>query len=288
MRDRLGSSFLRVIGAYQAVQFAVFLAYSLPFGFFGRYALPFAASSLCFHGLVLYLLFLFRSDFVKEATGERLDHVNLANLVTLFRLSTLPTVLFVIVASKDYAIRYPLIALVAVVFATDALDGYISRKGREVTRIGRMMDSASDYALLFVISLVYHYFGIIPVWFLGLLVARLAGQSLMVLAIRIVKKRIEPRTSFLGKATVAGTMFLYGFELLRFVADLPTAVYAWLEYAVGAVVAASIVDKIALMIQELRRPAPVATEPAPNGQGETHADQERARDSAGENEGSQG
>ncbi len=293
-RDRLArlcaSMVLSILG-FQALQAGIFLAYALPFGFFRRYALPFAISSVAFHALLLSMLVLFRNDFVKEPGGERLSRVNLANLITLFRISTLPTILFIILASKDYPMRYPLIALVAVVFSTDFLDGYVSRTIKEKTRVGRMMDSASDYTLLFVISIVYYYFHLVPLWFFALLAARLAGQTLMILTVLAVKKRVTPRTTFMGKVTVASTMVLYALELARFVTDLPPALYAFAEYAVGAIVLASIADKLIVMARDLRAPAaqsPAGGRLVPEAGGETDADQERAGNSAGTNQGPQG
>jgi phosphatidylglycerophosphate synthase len=252
--DSLTTSFIRILVLYQGIQFGIFAAYSLPIGFFGSYAVPFALVSTGFHCFTFVMLYLFRGDFVVEPSGRKLERINAANAITLFRVSTLPTILYVILASKDYAIRFELVALVAIVFATDFLDGYVSRKYKEATRAGRMLDSASDYSLLFVISIVFHYFHIIPFWFLGLLVFRLAGQFAMVGVVLAVKKRVTPKTSFLGKATIASTMVLYAFELLRFVAIITPVVYDTLEYVVGTIVALSIIDKILIMGRDLRAP----------------------------------
>lgn len=250
--NELSRSFVSVLSAYQIIQIGIFLAYSLPMGFFRRYFAGFLAASVGFHLLVLWLLFMFRGDFVIEPGGIKLRRVNKANMITLFRLSTLPTILFVILASKDYPMRFQLVALIVIVFATDFLDGYVSRRDKETTRVGKMMDSASDYSLLFVISIVFHYFHIIPSWFLALLVTRLAGQALMLLVVLAVKKRVTPRTSFLGKATVASTMILYAFELLRFVADIHPVAFSILEYAAGAIVLVSIADKALIMARDLK------------------------------------
>ncbi len=251
----LVQSFARFLLAYQIIQTVIFLAYSIPMRFFSSYFAGFLLASTGFHAFIFILLFIFRGDFVIEPSGRKLDRVNKANAITLFRLSTLPTILFIILASKDYPMRYQLVALVAIVFATDFLDGYISRKDKETTRVGRMMDSASDYSLLFVISLVFYYFKIIPVWFLTLLVSRLVGQAAMLLAVLAVKKRITPKTSFLGKATVASTMVLYAFELLRFVADIPPAAFQVFEAIVGVIIVVSIIDKIVMMVNDLGSPA---------------------------------
>ncbi|PKL25984.1 MAG: hypothetical protein CVV47_02320 [Spirochaetae bacterium HGW-Spirochaetae-3] len=253
--DSLSRSFIKTLLLYQCIQFAILAAYAVPKGFFAAYVIPFAAVSIAFHGLIFTMLCLFKGDFVIVPSGRALERVNTANAITLFRVSTLPTILFVILASKNYPIRYSLVALVAIVFATDFLDGYVSRKNKETTRVGKMMDSASDYSLLFVITIVYYYFRVIPAWLFGLLVLRLAGQVAMVIVVLAVKKRITPKTTFLGKATVASTMILYAFELLRFVADIPLAAYSILEYVVGAIIVASIVDKVLIMARDLRAPA---------------------------------
>lgn len=259
--DSLTRSFIAILALYQGIQFGIFAAYSLPIGFFRSYALPFTLVSTGFHCFTFVLLYLFRGDFVIEPAGRRLERINWANAITLFRVSTLPTILYVILASKDYAIRFELVALVAIVFATDFLDGYVSRKYKEATRAGKMLDSASDYSLLFVISIVFHYFHIIPDWFLGLLVCRLAGQFAMVGIVLAVKKRVTPKTSLLGKATIASTMILYALELLRFVADIPPVVYNTLEYIVGGIIVMSIVDKILIMRRDLITPVQESTGP---------------------------
>ncbi len=273
--DSLTISFIKILLTYFVVQFGIFCAYSIPIGFFGSYIVPYSAVSIAFHGVLFVMLILFKGDFVIEPSGRKLTKVNKANAITLFRASTLPTILFVILASKDYALRYELIALVAVIFATDFLDGYVSRRDKEMTRVGKMMDSASDYSLLFVISIVFYYFHIIPAWFLVLLFIRLVGQAAMVLTLVIVKKRITPRTSFMGKATVASTMVLYAFELLRFVADISPKVYSTLEYIVGAIIIASIIDKVLIMKRDLGSPTQVVSGSGrlkPNVDGEHNGD----------------
>jgi len=247
-------SLLYTCTALLAAQFVFFTIFGLWFRFFGSYALLFLPVCLSFHIVLYVLLRIFRHDFRKVPSGEVLQRINLANIVTLIRLSTVPTIFFVLQASKDYPMRGALLFLLVPLFLSDFLDGYISRKGNQVTRVGKMLDAASDYSLLFVISVLFYYFHIIPAWFLGLLVFRLAGQFAMVGIVLAVKKRVTPRTSFLGKATIASTMVLYAFELLRFVADIPPAVYDTLEYFVGAIVVVSIIDKILIMRRDLMAP----------------------------------
>ncbi len=266
MSDRLSKSIYGSVGAYFMLQTAIFLSFALPAGFFARYALPFFCVSLGFHLFLLSLLFIFKSDFVKESSGERLERVNLANLVTMFRVTTLPTLLFLVLAARDYRIRFPLLALVVVVFASDFVDGYISRKGGEVTKVGRMMDSASDYSLLIVLTVVFHYFELIPRWLFLLVVARLGFQVVLMGILIAVKRKIEPKTTILGKVAVATIMALYAIEVVRLIFGLRyPALVEGLEWSVGAVVAVSIADKAAAFLRALREPSPAGGNRAEGG-----------------------
>jgi cardiolipin synthase len=253
MADRLSRSILTTVCAYLAFQSLLFAAFAVPAGFLSRYGFIFIAVSALFHAFLLFLLFVFKSDFVKESTGERLDRVNLANRITLFRVSTLPTLLFLVMAAKDYRIRIPLMLIVVVVFTTDFVDGYISRRGGEVTRIGRMMDSASDYSLLIVLTIVFYYFEIIPKWLFILVVFRLGLQTALLGALIAVRRRIEPKTSILGKVAVASIMMLYAAEILRLVSGIRLpAFFLGLELAVAVVIVASSADKVLMFTRDLR------------------------------------
>ncbi len=254
MNDSLTRSILVTIGIYLAGQAILFLAFALPSGFGAQYGLPFALATVGFHAFLLGLLLVFKQDFVKEATGERLDRVNLANRITLLRVSTLPTLLFLVMAARDYHIRVPLLALVVLVFASDFLDGYVSRKAREVTKIGRMMDSSSDYSLLIVLTVVFYYFTFIPAWFFYLVVARLGLQVVLMGILMAVKRKIEPKTTFLGKAAVAGIMVLYAAVVLQRLFTIRTPeLFVALLWAVAAVVLVSVADKLIFFERELTK-----------------------------------
>lgn len=259
--DTLVSSFLKIILLYQGMQILIFIAYALPFHFFKQWFLMFCLSSLGFHIFLFFLLFTFRADFVNDSDGTKLEKINLANSITLFRISTLPTMLFILLASKTKGIGYPIFALALLVFASDFADGYISRRYKEATRAGKMMDSAGDYALLFVITIVFYYFGIIPVWFAWLFIFRLFSQFILLIILLAVKKQLIIRTSFLGKATIASTMVLYAFEMLRLFCYIPMLAYQLLEYIAGFIVALSIFDKILIMLKDLRASPPEKMEP---------------------------
>jgi phosphatidylglycerophosphate synthase len=239
--------------AYFLIQCCVFLCFSLPGKFFNAYWAPFFFTSLAFHAFLYILLIFFMEDFRKEGSGEKLSSINLANRITLIRVSTLPTLLYLVLAARDYKIRYPLLVLVVFIFATDFLDGYVSRKGKEVTKAGRMMDSASDYSLLIVLTIVFRYYKLIPIWFLVLVMTRLGIQVLLMGTLIVVKKKIDPKTTFMGKVAVASIMVLYSVELLGLITmGLPNSFKSLLEAIVGAIVVASVGDKILSFVRSLK------------------------------------
>lgn len=241
----LRRSITKTIILYFMIQCAIFLIFSLPGGFFRDFWSQFLCASGGFHVFLYLLLILFKDDFKKEATGEKLASINMANRITLVRVSTLPTLLFLVIAAKHYHIRFPLLILVVFIFATDFLDGYVSRKANEVTKIGRMMDSASDYCLLIVLTLVFRYYRLIPLWFLILVLSRLGVQVLLMAILIVIRQKIEPKTTIMGKIAVASIMVVYTLEVLGLIlGGLPAALKNIVEYLVAAVIIVSIGDKV--------------------------------------------
>jgi len=259
--DRLGRSILATMGIYTALQclvFAAFAAAAVPTDagsspvFHLHYGLIFILVAFPFNALLTLGLFVFKSDFVKEPSGQVLKRVNLANVITLFRVTSMPTLLVLILAAKDYRIRLPLLGLVVLVFATDFVDGYISRRAGEVTKVGKMLDSASDYALLIVLTIVFYYFKLVPSWFFILVTVRLGIQVAFVFILIFVNKRIEPRSTIMGKVAVASIMVLYALEVIRLVFSIGRIGFvSALEFATSAIVLLSIVDKVIAFTREL-------------------------------------
>ena len=253
----LRQSFTRTIIVYFLCQCAIFCIFAIPGGFFSASAIVFFLTSVGFHAFLLLLLNFFIDDFRKEATQEKLSSINLANRITLIRVSTLPTLLFLVIAARSYRIRYPLLILVVFIFITDFLDGYISRKDNEVTKAGRMMDSASDYSLLIVLTLVFYYYRLIPIWFLVLVLARLGLQILFMAVLIAVKRKIEPTATFMGKVAVASIMVVYSVEVFGLIAgELPLLLKNTIEWTVAILVIASIGDKAISFVASMKGTKP--------------------------------
>ena len=187
-------------------------------------------------------------------SGAPLRRLNTANLLSLFRLSAIPTILgFLIVAQEVKRIYIILLPYIAVVFLSDFFDGFIARKRKEQSQFGKYLDSSSDYLMLFGFTGSYLYTKAVPSWFALLVLFRLLLQTLWIIIVYAKWKSLEHKSTFLGKAAVFSIMFVYAFELFELFSfpwiGNSTAVTI-LEWTSGAVVFASIFDKLILM----RRP----------------------------------
>jgi phosphatidylglycerophosphate synthase len=200
--------------------------------------------SLGFHALTLVFLLYLRADFFIEASGRKLERVNLANVLTLIRISTLPTILFLIKGAIGRRIPPATFVLTALVLLTDLLDGFVSRTMKQGTKIGRMLDSISDYCLLAVLAIVLSLYRFIHAWYFALVVARLFFQAAGMAIFFLAKHPIEPKPTFFGKVTVASTMIIFGLSILKnFLPEGFAPIFLALEITAACLVAISMVDK---------------------------------------------
>ena len=200
-----------------------------------------------------------RRDFA-IVDGPPLSRVNPSNVLTLARLTSIPSVVMLITAAADRtAPVWPVLALLSAVLLTDLADGALARRRGQVTRIGSYLDSSTDYLLLgagAILSLVY---GIGTPWVFAVLVGRLALQAGAVLWIAAAGRPL-PSATRLGKASIAAGMVLLAVELAaavgtRFLsapgaAPLPLTL---LEAALAGVLAASAVEKLVLLAGAVRQ-----------------------------------
>jgi phosphatidylglycerophosphate synthase len=207
----------------------------------------FLAILFVFHALLTALLLLRRNDFRIEATGIQLPRVNLSNTLTYIRLSSLPTILFLVLQASDFPTTLRIILpFICAVFATDFLDGMTARRRGEVTFVGRYLDSASDYLTIIAVTIVLNYHGLIPLWFLLLVLARLVLFAVGMALLAIREGKADPRSTFVGKVSIFSLMVLYAMEIARLFSVLWSGsgiVITIVSYAVATIVLASIVDK---------------------------------------------
>jgi cardiolipin synthase len=158
------------------------------------------------------------------------------NLITLVRLLCIPIFLWLLFGlhHQTYAA-----VLLAVLGATDWIDGFVARRYNQVSTLGKILDPAADRVLVgtAVIAVIVH--GAVPVWFGVATLAREALVSVMVVLLAALgAARIN--VLWIGKAGTFALMFSYpAFLLSDGTASWqgPIRVVAWICGVIGLVLA---------------------------------------------------
>jgi len=109
--------------------------------------------------------------------------VNLANRITLARIFLVPIIMFFLLAKIDFApikfenfsITYNQIvaALIFIIAAsTDGLDGYIARKNKLVTNLGKLLDPLADKLLVAAVLISLVEMGKLDAWIAIVIISR--------------------------------------------------------------------------------------------------------------------
>jgi CDP-diacylglycerol--glycerol-3-phosphate 3-phosphatidyltransferase len=247
----MGKSIFRTVAVYTLIQllFVVIfcMASAIPF----QHILTYSAITIFFHFGLFFFLMYFKADFYNQSTNRPLERINLANRITLLRISSLPSITFLLITSEIHGIKVILPVLLALVFLTDSFDGQIARRKKQITKIGAMLDSISDYSLLTVISIVYYINNIVPRWFFFLIFLRLFLQALGMFVFILLKKPVSTTSTWGGKITIASTMTLYVIELIRlYVPQSIDPVFKTIEYLCGLVIFVLFFEKAGIFFRQ--------------------------------------
>jgi phosphatidylglycerophosphate synthase len=223
------------------------VAATLAYGMRWSRSVIFLGILVVFHALLTALLLFRRNDFRIEATGQLLTRVNLSNTLTYTRLSSLPTILFLVLQATEFpASMKVILPFICAVFATDFLDGATARRRGEITFVGRYLDSTSDYMTIIAVTIVLKYHRLLPLWFLILVLVRLVFFAVGMALLALREGKADPRSTFVGKVSIFSLMVLYAIEVTRLF-SVPwkgsTTFLMIVSYVVAAIVVASIVDK---------------------------------------------
>lgn len=202
---------------------------------------------ILWHSLLLFFLILYKSEFVNVENNLALEKINLANGMTLFRISSVPLIAFLLKQHEIEYIKILLAIFLVLIFLTDFFDGFIARKFNQETKIGRMLDSMSDYSLLALVSIVYYQMGLVPNWFFYLIFGRLMFQTMGMLFFILLKFPVEIKSTRGGKITIAATMILYSIKMLQFFvpfSDNFKQLFLIGEYSCGFIIFVFLFEKI--------------------------------------------
>jgi len=135
----------------QTTGFAVFQAFfHLP----APWDWVFYPATAAYHVLVWLGLWSIKNRFT-TLDGAPLQRLGLPNLLTLFRLTSLPIITLVFLLARTHpSLAMPLVIFVSVAFLTDLFDGFLARTLRLGTQLGKLLDSSTDYVILFSLTVV--------------------------------------------------------------------------------------------------------------------------------------
>jgi len=158
------------------------------------------------------------------------------NLITLVRLACIPVFLWLLFGAHRQTAAA---ILLAVLGATDWVDGHVARRFHQVSTLGKVLDPVADRILVGTSVIAIIVYGAVPVWFGVATVAREAVVSVAVLVLASLgAKRID--VLWVGKAGTFALMFSYpAFLLGHGTAHWQTPIrdIAWVTGLIGLVLA---------------------------------------------------
>jgi phosphatidylglycerophosphate synthase len=251
MKEKKGitASINRTIGVLFVCQilFYFFVLYNFRIATSYAEILAFILSTTVIHAGLWIFLSVMHDHIHLVPTGEKLNHINIANKLTLFRISSIPNAVLLLILVQKYPVLPVLAPLIVAIFLTDLFDGAIARGSRQVTKIGKYLDSISDYAILIAISIAMAAYSMISDWFFILILFRLLFQWAGMGALLIYQGHVFHGATFPGKASIFATMTLYGVRVLALSRRFPKSLLpmlVYLEYAAAGVIAFSLIEKV--------------------------------------------
>ncbi|MEL3911523.1 CDP-alcohol phosphatidyltransferase family protein [Treponema pedis] len=223
--------------------FAVYKAFNTDSEVFSNFLIHISL----WHGILLLFLVLHKSEFANINNQISSEKINIANLITLCRISSVPLIAFLLKHHQIPGVLAVLSVVLIIIFFTDLFDGLIARKMNQETGIGKMLDSMSDYSLLGLVSIVYFQLGLLPRWFFYLIIIRLMFQSLGMAFFMLLRFPMEVKSTYGGKITIAATMILYAVKLLQFfipASEILENILMTAEYSCGIIIFVFLFEKV--------------------------------------------
>jgi cardiolipin synthase len=142
---------------------------------------------------------------------DGLDRILTApNVITMVRLLCIPLYLWLLFGAHRQIAAAVLLALLG---ATDWVDGFVARRYGQVSTLGKVLDPTADRILVGTAVISIMIYGAVPLWFGLATIAREVLVSAMVLLLASLgAARID--VLWVGKAGTFGLMFAYPTFLL--------------------------------------------------------------------------
>lgn len=142
--------------------------------------------------------------------------LNLANLLTLFRIAAIPVVVICFYSSMPNA--RPIAAIIfGIVAVTDLIDGWVARRFDQTSRFGEFLDPVADKLLVAItlVMLVQADSG----WFEDIIAMIIIGREITISALRewmaTIGERANVKVSMAGKLKTTLQMFGIAFMVYQ-------------------------------------------------------------------------
>ena len=181
------------------------------------------------------------SSITEPTTAEEEDAgldriVTVPNAITLVRLACIPLFLWLLFGLGR---QTEAAVLLAVLGATDWVDGFVARRFHQVSTFGKVLDPVADRILVVTAVIAIIVYGAVPLWFGVATLAREVVVSGAVLLLAMLgATRID--VLWVGKAGTFALMFAYPAFLLgdgSAVWQGPVRVIAWVTGIIGLTLA---------------------------------------------------
>jgi cardiolipin synthase len=164
---------------------------------------------------------------------EGLDRILTApNVITMVRLLCIPIFLWLLFGAHRQTAAA---VLLAVLGATDWVDGFVARRYGQVSTFGKVLDPTADRILVGTAVISIMVYGAVPLWFGLATIAREVLVSAMVLLLASLgAARID--VLWVGKAGTFGLMFAYPTFLLGYGTagwQEPIRIIGWVTGLIG-------------------------------------------------------
>jgi cardiolipin synthase (CMP-forming) len=170
---------------------------------------------------------------VAAPEDEGLDRIfTVPNVITMVRLLCIPVFLWLLFTKREQTAAAILLAALG---ATDWVDGFVARRYRQVSTLGKVLDPTADRLLVGTAVISVLIYGAVPLWFGIATIAReVLVSAMVVLLASLGAERID--VLWVGKAGTFGLMFAYPTFLLAYGNagwQEPIKVIAWVTGITG-------------------------------------------------------